>query len=183
VNMTSSSEFNEAAVTVPLIAKVHFDSFYQSSYRRTVAFAFAITSDRGHAEDIAQEAFSAAHRRWAEVSQYDDPGAWVRRVVANKAGNRWRRLGREMRAVTRFAQRPQAVELLEPNDAQFWKAVSSLPRQQAAAIALHYLDDLSVVDIAAQLGCSEGAVKTHLSRARHTLQRRLASHYSPLEAN
>ena len=41
-----------------------FDQFFNDSYRRTLGLAYAVTGDRGHAEDIVQEAFAAAHRRW-----------------------------------------------------------------------------------------------------------------------
>ncbi|MEY2446042.1 MAG: polymerase sigma-70 factor, subfamily, partial [Ilumatobacteraceae bacterium] len=53
--------------------------------------------------------------------------------------------------------------------------VAELPKQQAAAIALHYVDDLSVDSIASVVGCSAGTVKTHLSRGRHALATRLAT--------
>jgi len=36
-------------------------------------------------------------------------------------------------------------------------------------VALYYVEDLSVAEVAFELGCSVGAVKTHLSRARHTM--------------
>ena len=41
-------------------------------------------------------------------------------------------------------------------------------------MALHYLEDMSIADVAATLGCAEGTVKQHLSRARATLAGRLA---------
>ena len=49
------------------------------------------------------------------------------------------------------------------------RALLTLPRQQRAVIALHYLEDRPVAEIAALLGCSEGTVKTHLSRGRAAL--------------
>jgi RNA polymerase sigma-70 factor (ECF subfamily) len=50
-----------------------------------------------------------------------------------------------------------------------------LPRRQAHAVALHYLDDLAVADVAKVLGLSEGAVKVHLHRGRQALAVRLGS--------
>ena len=55
----------------------------------------------------------------------------------------------------------------------------ALPAQQARAITLYYLDDLSVEQVARELGCSEGSVKTHLSRGRAAL----AAHLEMKEAN
>ena len=49
------------------------------------------------------------------------------------------------------------------------RALRALPDRQRVAVALHYLADLSVADVAAAMGISEGAVKTHLHRARSQL--------------
>ena len=107
--------------------------------------ACAVTADRGAAEDIVQDAFVAAHAKWDTIGRYDDPSAWIRRVVLNKSANRWRRLGREVRAMARLGQRTAVVsDVVEPSDARFWAAVSALPTQQAKAIALHYIEDMSV---------------------------------------
>jgi RNA polymerase sigma-70 factor (ECF subfamily) len=51
--------------------------------------------------------------------------------------------------------------------------VRSLPERQAAAVALHYLEDLSIADIAAVLECAEGTAKSHLHKARAALAQRL----------
>jgi len=46
-----------------------------------VALVYGLSGSRSAGEELAQEAFLAASRRWDEVSAYDDPGAWVRRVA------------------------------------------------------------------------------------------------------
>jgi RNA polymerase sigma-70 factor (ECF subfamily) len=48
-------------------------------------------------------------------------------------------------------------------------ALLTLPSRQRAVIALYYLDDQPVAEIAALLGCSAGTVKTHLARGRQAL--------------
>ena len=52
-------------------------------------------------------------------------------------------------------------------------ALRRLPARQQEAVALHYLLDLPVAETATVMGCDEGTVKTHLSRARLTLERAL----------
>ena len=51
----------------------------------------------------------------------------------------------------------------------FWRAVRELPERQRAAVALHYLDDMSVAGIADVLGVTVGTIKTSLFKARRSL--------------
>jgi RNA polymerase sigma-70 factor (ECF subfamily) len=154
-----------------------FDAFARRERSALVAFGWSLTGSRAAAEEIAQEALVAAWRSWDAVGGYDRPGAWARRVVANRASSHRRSAGREDRALARLAGRagggaPDAVELPEP-DAELWEAVRRLPDRQAQAIALFYLEDRSVAETAAILDCAEGTVKAHLHKARLSLARML----------
>jgi RNA polymerase sigma factor (sigma-70 family) len=152
-----------------------FDRFYTATAPRTLALARSLTRSWADAEDLVQDAYVDAHRRWATVGAFDDPAAWVHRAVVNRSRSRWRRIGRELKAVTRLAGRPADRDHdNQPADDAMWRCVAALPRQQAKVVALFYVDDLSVEQIAALLECSTGTVKTHLFRARATLHAALA---------
>ena len=70
--------------------------------------------------------------------------------------------------MVRLKARPLPVVLAPAHD-DFWDHVRRLPRRQAQSVALRYVCDLEVAEIARTLGCSEGSVKVHLSRAREAL--------------
>jgi RNA polymerase sigma-70 factor (ECF subfamily) len=157
----------------PVRALPDFDHFYRREYRAVVGLAYALSGSRIAAEDLAQDAFVAAHRSWDRVGRYEKPEAWVRRVVSNLSVSLFRTKVREGRALARLKPRSEYLPQLPSDDHHFWRAVRSLPRRQAQAIALHYLEDRSVADIAGILGCSESTVKVHLHKGRETLSRRL----------
>lgn len=155
-------------------AAENFDRFYQREYPRMVEFAYALSGNRWAAEDLAQDGFLAAHLKWEQISTYDRPGAWVRRVVGNLATSHLRRRIVEARALIKLAvaRRDSFPELTGPSH-EFWAAVRSLPRRQAQTIALHYVFDLPVSEIAEVLEVAEGTVMAHLHKARASLARRL----------
>lgn len=150
-----------------------FEAFYVRELPRLVAFA-AVLSGSAAAEDVAQEAMLAACRQWDTVSRLDLPAAWVRRVCANRAVSTVRRRAVEARALLRLGMARERPTPMAEEHERFWAEVRRLPRRQAQAVALHYIYDMSVADVATTLGCSEGSVKVHLSRGRTALAQRLA---------
>ncbi len=151
-----------------------FEEFYATEYPAVVGLAYALSGNRWVAEDLAQEAFLAAHRDWDRIAAYEKPGAWVRRVVANLSVSAFRRRLAEAKALGRlaFGQASTLAEL-SAEDAEFWRAVRTLPRRQAQVVALHYLEDRPVAEIADTLGIATGTVKKHLHDGRRELARRL----------
>lgn len=63
-------------------------------------------------------------------------------------------------------EREQVVGIIE-------EEIAKLPTRQREAFLLRYWEDLDVAETAAVMGCSEGSVKTHCSRATHSLARAL----------
>ena len=62
-----------------------------------------------------------------------------------------------------------------------WEAVASLPRQQRAVVALHYLEDRPIEEIAEMLEIAPSTARVHLHRARHALRERLAGRIGEVE--
>ena len=65
-------------------------------------------------------------------------------------------------------ERAQMVAIIE-------EEIARLPARQREAFLLRYWEDFDVAETAAAMGCSEGSVKTHCSRATHALARALRS--------
>ncbi len=150
-----------------------FTAFYDATWPRTVACAYAMTGFLDDAEDIAQEAYSRAWPRWASLREYDDPGAWVRQVATRLAVSRWRRA----RTAAGFLARSRGPESAAPPSeatAALVAALRQLPEAQRRAIVLHHLGDLPLAEIAQIEHCPEGTVKARLSRGRAALAALLA---------
>lgn len=157
-----------------VVAEPTFEAFYAREHSAVLGLAYTLSGSRSASEELAQDAFADAYRRWDVIGRYDDPGAWVRRAVANRSVSRWRRRSAELRALTRLgARRAEPLPPLEPADHEFWAAVRSLPARQAQSIALRYLDDLSVAQIADVLDVAESTVRVHLHRGRLALAQKL----------
>lgn len=157
---------------VPSTPAVEFDRFCREEFAAVTGLAFVLTGSWTAAEDLAQEAFFAAFRRWDELRDYDKPGAWVRRVVANRAVSWRRRIHTEARALARLGTRNRAdaaVTEIPERHAEVWAAVRRLPPRQAQVFALTYVEDLPVARVAAILDISADTAKTHLRRARAAL--------------
>ena len=140
-----------------------FDAFYRDTSRRLLRYAYGLTGDPGEAQDLTQEAYARAWQRWRRLTGYEDPEAWLRLVVNRLATDRWRRIG------VRRAYAPAPAPPVEPPGEEvvlLVRAMRTLPAAHRRALALHYLLDRSVAEIAAETGASTGTVKSWLSRGR-----------------
>jgi RNA polymerase sigma-70 factor (ECF subfamily) len=166
-------EVSEARAEPGERAGERFEAFYVREYHGIVRLAYALSGSRLVAEDIAQDVFLRAYLDWPRIRH---PGAWVRKVTVRRAGRAARRRLLEARALARLlARRDPAVAELPAHDAEVWRAVRALPRGQAQVIALRYVVDASVAEIAETLGLAEGTVKAQLHRGRQALAARLGT--------
>lgn len=107
------------------------ETMYRQEFAAVLALAYVLSGSRSAAEELAQEAFLAAHRRWDAISQYDDPAGWVRRVCANRSTSLIRRRVSEAKALTRLAGRRVVPGELPPDDAAFGLTCGSCPSARA----------------------------------------------------
>jgi RNA polymerase sigma-70 factor (ECF subfamily) len=151
-----------------------FDEFYRATAVRTLRYAVAAVGDRGEAQDAVQEAYARAWRKWETVAAHPAPEAWVRLTVSRLAADRWRRLLGLRTALTRSGPPPASSAPPGENTVLLVAALRKLPANQRQALALHYLYDLSVEQIAAETNVPTGTVKSWLARGRERLAAQLA---------
>ncbi len=143
---------------------------YERHYAELVRLAFALTSDWGLAEELAQEAFVRVWRSWGNIRDQQSAPAYLRTTVVNLARRSLRRSLQERRAWSdadpRSADHGESIDLL--------RALARLPARKRACVVLRFYMDLSEADTAAALGVSVGTVKSQTAKALRRLQRLLA---------
>lgn len=141
---------------------------YSASYRRLVIQVYAVVGDVGEAEDAVQEAFVKALGRGRSFARLHNPEAWLRTVALNQVRNRWRHAEVVRRFQGRLPGPPTHLELT-PDHVALVAALRRLGDAHRTTVALYYLADLTVADVAVELGIPEGTVKTRLARSRELL--------------
>lgn len=147
-----------------------FDSEFDAVYR----FCLARTGDNTAADDAASEAFTAAARLFATGRGHEVTRPWLFVVAKNRMVDEWRSHERHQRRVRRLIeqrqthggdQNPLSTSLVAE---RVLTALASLPERQRAALALRYLDEHSVSEVAGKLDVTYQAAESLLARARRS---------------
>ncbi len=140
-----------------------FDDFVAVHYESVRRALTVVLGDVQRAEDVTQEAFAQALRRWSAVSAMERPSAWLYVVAMNRAR---RDLRREVRptCITRPAPAGDIAGAVATS-VGIETALASLAPRQRAVVVLRYLADLSTAQVAEAMGCAEGTVKSTLHAA------------------
>jgi RNA polymerase sigma-70 factor (ECF subfamily) len=163
--------------------------------RRALRIAEIAVRDRDEALDLVQEAMIKLARRYADRGRNEwtplfyrilQNGIrdWHRRQAVRQRVMVWFGRGSEEDPYDVVAAAPDPVgrtpdEQLANREAMvsLEEAVSALPARQREAFMLRTFEGLDVAGTAIAMGCSEGSVKTHYSRAIHSLRETLGEHY------
>jgi RNA polymerase sigma-70 factor (sigma-E family) len=131
-----------------------------------VRLAELLTRDRGHAEDLAQHAFTAAFAAWPRIGR-GDPEAYVRRCIVNKHRDRWRRGMWRERPTDRVDDRLVAGDHagVVTMRTMVLGALARLSDRERTVIVLRFYCDLTEAAIAGEMRVPVGTVKSTTSRA------------------
>ena len=152
-------------------------ALFDTEYARLRGLAFVLLGDAFAAEEAVMEAFVKTFSSWS-TRRLDSPAAYLTRVVVNECRGVIRRRRLELRSNALAERRRERIAPSweaggSDTRLDVWAAVRTLPGRQRACIALRYLEGLNDSEIAETLDCSIGTVKSHMSRARRSLQRAL----------
>lgn len=156
----------EAAAGAP----ADFDATFRAHYWPMVRALTVTCGDREVAADAVQDAFTRAYARWRRIARYDDPAGWVRHVALNRIRDHFRRAERGRRAVDRLGSQAEHTIAGPEPVGDVGPLLATLPLQQRTAMALFYVEQCSVREIAQAMELSEGAVKYHLHAGRTALK-------------
>jgi RNA polymerase sigma-70 factor (sigma-E family) len=150
---------------------VTFEDFVRDHLPRLSRFAAVLCGDRWLAEDVVQEVLARVQDRWTVIAGLDQPDAYVRRMIVNEFLS-WRRRLRRTILMSDVPEPPSEVDPASQHAERdaLVAELAKLPRKQRTVIVLRYYGGFSDLEIAADLGCSTGTVRSHASRALATLR-------------
>lgn len=146
--------------------------FFEARRTPFLRIAYAMLGSWSSAEDAAQQTFTALYVHWPRISP-DRIEAYARRVLVNTCIGVYRMRDREV-----LRQEPPDGTVWEEHDQRLvlLSALTELTARDRAVLALRFLDDLSVAEVAQILDLPEGTVKSQTSRALGRLHLGLSTH-------
>lgn len=152
-----------------------FDMLARRWGKKLLAHAWRLTGDADLALEAAQDGWVEIVRGVGRLRDERAFPAWAYQIVTRRCARQIGRVRRE-RTLAAAASAEPVFETVSPgaadpgDEARLRAALAVLPQAQRAAVALFYLEDLSVAETAIALNVPAGTVKTRLMHARRTLR-------------
>ena len=157
-----------------------FEDYVRANQRFVYRIAYGLTRNREDAEDVAQDAFVQAQRKFGTIHDASAFRAWVTTIARRLSLNRIRAESRQRRRENAWAlaQAPQTTNAeasAADRDAllRLHAELERLPEKLRAVLVLSAIDGLDTRAVAESLGIPEGTVRSRLHAARKTLARTL----------
>ncbi len=149
-----------------------------------VSYLTRLTGNRDRAEDLGQETFLRLFRAAGEYTEQGYLRAYLYRIATNLVRSEERR-ERRLRLLTPFLARESHAEPAAPSgllrqelQREVASALSRLPLRYRVPLVLHEIEGWSYVDIAQEIGCREGTVKSRVHRGRQQLKAKLEPYWN-----
>jgi RNA polymerase sigma factor (sigma-70 family) len=154
-----------------------FERFFREHYPAVVRIACGVVGDSQAAQDVAQDVFIAALRRFPDPDASQHAPAWVRVAAAHAGlnairGERRRGHRQQLCGIDVAPAGPEEAILDQESRAEVRQALRRLPRRAAVVLVLRH-SGLSYAEVAAAMNVNVGHVGTMLRRAESALRKEL----------
>ncbi len=157
--MTTSGDPNE------------WESAYRAHAHRLTRLATLVVGEADAYDLVADAVWKAVtSRTWRDVESH---GAFLTTTLVNLAHDRRRQVERRLRREQAVAARTLTAPTTTTDTDRsiiVREALESLSPSQVSVVFLHYWDDLTLEQVASELGLSVGTVRSHLDRAKRRLR-------------
>ncbi len=170
----------ERAALARVLAGDHeaFADLVEMHQSRLLSLSLSLLSDREAAEELAQDAFVRAFEHLSSFDSRRNFYPWLAKIAVRLAQNRWRRPVPETVSLEDGGERADPSPDLDPLQGviaedrarHLWRAVEALTTRERVVVVFFYQQQLTVREVADNLGVSTGTVKTLLFRARRRLR-------------
>lgn len=148
-----------------------FSDYVALRWPPMIRTARLLTGDDGLAEDLVQTALEKCYVAWPRLRARNAMDVYVRRTIVNtfiswQRRRSWHEVPRDR--MPDAAGADPTADL--PQRSMLQKALAELPPRQRAVVVLRFFEDLSVRQVASELGCSMGTVKSQTSDALKSLR-------------
>ena len=146
-----------------------FDQVVRAYSGELFRFAFWLCGDRFVAEDLVQESFARAWRRWDQLRDKSAPKPWLLKIVRNEHARLY-----ERKRLDYVDEAPEDLAIAADHNPlalfELEQVIGNLPLSLREPFLLQSLGGFSCAEIADQLETTEGAVMVRLTRARQALR-------------
>ena len=168
--------------------KTLFSSAFEEYRHRIQGYLLRLTRDPAEAEDLTQETFLRAYRRFGTLREERALLAWLYRIATHAYYDRYRLASYRHRTsgMEAFEDMDVGIPALEPDAVSPYHLleraemsecvrnyIEALPDDYRAVVLLHDIHELTNPEIAKMLGCSLETVKIRIHRGRRRLQEAL----------
>lgn len=149
-----------------------FVEFVGARWGSLYRLAWLLTGGSQTAEDVLQLALEKCYVKWGRIRRMAAPEAYVRRAVANTAISASRRSFLSHEVSREHPPEIPGGSFEDNSDSRsvLWPLVCALPPRQRAVVVLRFYEDLTEAQVAEELGCSLGTVKSQKYDAMQALR-------------
>jgi RNA polymerase sigma factor (sigma-70 family) len=165
--------FSGTLVSLDGVLEREFEDRLRESTTLAFRVAYGVLRNRQDAEDVAQEAFAKAHRKFRQLRDRDRFRAWLVRMTWRLAIDRWRadrrRTIREQSVEMPAVATTEEIAVSRERSARLYLAIDALPEKLRVVVVLAAIEGHDLREVARLLNVPEGTVKSRLFLARKGL--------------